>query len=99
MASRTQYRVAAVQAAPVFLNPAATTDKAIGLMEEAAKRGAALIAFGEAWLPGYPFWVWLDGAFANMGRFRAYQAASVELSGPEVQALRDAAAIAAAAWG
>lgn len=90
--SKTKYRVAAVQVAPVYMNAAATTDKAIALMEQAAEKGAALIAFGEAWLPGYPFWVWLDGAFANMGRFAAYQAASVEIEGPEIQALRDAAA-------
>lgn len=89
--SRTRYRVAAVQAAPVYMNTAATVDKTIALMEQAAAQGAALIAFGEAWLPGYPFWVWLDGAFANIGRFQAYAGASVEIHGPELQAIRDAA--------
>lgn len=90
--TESSYRVAAVQAAPVFMNTQATVEKAIGLVEQAAADGVRLVAFGEAWLPGYPFWVWLDGAFANMPRFAAYQAASVAVPGPEVRALQDAAA-------
>ena len=46
--SRTRYRVAAVQAAPVFMNESATTEKSVALIEKAAKQGAALIACGEA---------------------------------------------------
>ena len=97
--SRTRYRVAAVQAAPVYLNKTATTEKSVALIEKAAKQGTALIAFGEAWLPGYPFWVWLDGAFANFGRFRAYAEASVEIDGPEIKAIRAVAARAGALRG
>lgn len=90
--SRNQYRVAAVQAVPVYMDAAATTAKSITLMEQAAGQGVALVAFGEAWLPGYPYWVWLDGTFANMPRFHAYQAASVTVPGPEVDTLCAAAA-------
>lgn len=90
--SRNQFRVAAVQAAPVYMDAAGTTAKSISLMEQAAGMGVALIAFGEAWLPGYPYWVWLDSTFANMGRFHAYQAASVTVPGPELDALCAAAA-------
>lgn len=52
--------VAVIQEAPVFLNLSASMDKAIGLIEAAAKDGADIISFAECWLPGYP--VWLDFA-------------------------------------
>lgn len=54
-------RVAAAQAASVWLNPAATSDKAIALLEEASRQGIDLVAFPESFLSGYPFWVMLDG--------------------------------------
>jgi aliphatic nitrilase len=86
------FRAAAVQAAPVYMDASASTEKAAALIEEAAGNDAALIAFGEAWIPGYPFWVWLDGAMKNMPRFGEYQASSIELDGPELRRIRDAAA-------
>jgi nitrilase len=53
-----QVRVAAVQAAPVFLNREATVDKAVGLIEKAAAGGAGLVVFPETFVPTYPDWVW-----------------------------------------
>ena len=55
----TKTRVAAVQAAPVYLNLEATVEKTCLLIKEAAENGAKLIAFPEAFIPGYPWWVWL----------------------------------------
>ena len=55
--------VALAQYAPVWLNRDATLQRVLGAMEEAAEAGAELIAFGEALVPGYPFWVELtEGA-------------------------------------
>ena len=54
-----KYKVAVVQAAPVFLDLDATIDKTIALIEEAAAQGAKLIAFPETFIPGYPWQIWL----------------------------------------
>ena len=52
---RTAYKVAVVQASPVFLDLEKSIDKAVSLIEEAASKGAALIGFPETFLPGYPW--------------------------------------------
>lgn len=56
-------KVALAQIAPVWLNKSATIAKIETTMADAAKENAELIVFGEALLPGYPFWLALtDGA-------------------------------------
>ena len=60
MHSTTQsFTVAAAQLAPVFLDKEATITKACKAIEEAASNGAKLIVFPEAFVSGYPDWVWL----------------------------------------
>ena len=53
--------IALAQLAPVWLDRAATTEKIIEAISTAAGKGAQLVAFGEALLPGYPFWLELTG--------------------------------------
>ena len=50
-------KVAAIQAAPVFLDLEASLQKALGLIEKAAANGARLLVFPEAFLPAWPAWV------------------------------------------
>ncbi|MEN8154344.1 MAG: carbon-nitrogen hydrolase family protein [Acidobacteriota bacterium] len=52
-------KVAVAQVVPVYLNKEETIRKACLIIEEAAKKGAKLIVFPEAFIPGYPDWVWL----------------------------------------
>ena len=54
------------QIAPVWLDREHTLDKVVAYIEQAAAKGCDLVAFGEALVPGYPFWVELtDGARFN----------------------------------
>jgi nitrilase len=57
--------VAAVQAAPVFLDKSATLEKARSLVKEAADLGAALLVFPESFVPAYPDWVWRTPAWSS----------------------------------
>jgi nitrilase len=51
-------RVAIIQRAPAFLDRAGTLQIAVAAVNEAAAGGAKLIVFPEAFIPGYPAWVW-----------------------------------------
>jgi nitrilase len=53
----TTLRVALAQIAPVWLDREATTAKVVDWIGRAAGEGAGLVCFGEALVPGYPFWV------------------------------------------
>ena len=52
------FLVAAVQISPAFLDRDATIDRACQAIADAASRGARLVVFPEAFIPGYPLWVW-----------------------------------------
>lgn len=51
-------KVAVIQKAPVFLEKEQTISLAVELIDEAAAQGAELIVFPEAYIPGYPAWIW-----------------------------------------
>ena len=86
-----QYKVAVVQAAPVFLDLDATLEKGIAFIEEAANNGARLIGFPETWMPGYPWWIWLDSPIGGLRFVQQYHENSLQKESPQVQKLCDAA--------
>ncbi len=51
-------KIAIVQQAPVLLDRAATLEKVVAAAAEAASGGAELVVFPEAFVPGYPAWIW-----------------------------------------
>lgn len=54
---RKNLTVALVQARPIFNNLPQSVEKAVALIEQAARQNAELIVFGESWLAGYPAWL------------------------------------------
>jgi nitrilase len=83
-----------VQAAPVFLDRAATIDKACTWIARAAAEGATLALFPEGFVPAYPFWVWHvpAGDTATLrGLYAELVAESMTVPGPEVDRLAAAA--------
>ena len=50
--------LAVVQKSPVFLDKHKTIKSAVTTVEEAASNGAKLVVFSEAFIPGYPSWIW-----------------------------------------
>ncbi|MEM1626286.1 MAG: carbon-nitrogen hydrolase family protein [Sulfolobaceae archaeon] len=49
-------KVAIAQIAPDYMNKEGTINRACKAIEDAAKQGAKLIVFPEAFIPGYPYW-------------------------------------------
>jgi len=80
-------RVAAVQAAPAFLDLDAAVEKTIRLMRQGAEQGAHLIAFPETWIPGYPWWIWLSSPAAGMPFVPRYHDNSLVVGSPEFDRL------------
>ena len=85
------YKVAAMHVAPVFMDTQATVAKACSLIEEAARNGARLVAFPEAYIPAFPIWSALRAPLYNHGFFRALAAAAIAVDGPELARVRAAA--------
>jgi len=69
--TRESFRVAAVQASSVYLDRERSIEKACRLIDEAGKSDADLVVFPEAFVPGYPVWVW----FVPPGRTAELRAA------------------------
>ena len=83
--------VAAVQAAPVFLDREATIEKVGTLTKEAVAAGARLVAFPEGFVPTYPDWVWRTTPWADGEWYARWIDQCVDVPGPACAALGDIA--------
>jgi nitrilase len=95
MPESASFRIAAIQASSVFLDLDASVEKACRLLRDAAEKGATLAVFPEAFLPGYPLWVW----FIPSGKTHPLRALytelhrnSITIPGPETDRLGEVAA-------
>jgi aliphatic nitrilase len=89
--SSEKFIAAAVQASSEYLDLEACIEKALGLIANAAARGAKIVAFPELWAPGYPWWIWLDGPAFGLSFMKRYRLNAMERNGRQMQALQDAA--------
>ena len=90
-------KVAIVQDAPAVFDRERTLDRVEALTRDAAKRGAQLVLFPEAFVSGYPFGATFGavvGARTADGHelFRRYWASAVDVPGPATDRLGSIAA-------
>jgi len=86
-------KVALAQMSPVWLNKNGTLDKIYEAVQEANQKQCSLLVFGEAFLPGYPFWLELTGgAEFNSSRqkelFVHYARESVDIDAGDLDQLK-----------
>jgi nitrilase len=88
-------KVAVIQKPPVLLDRDRTIARAIESIDEAARAGAALLVFPEAYIPGYPTWIWRlkpGGDMALSSEIHArLRLNAVDLNREDLRPLQDAA--------
>ncbi|MEJ6501801.1 MAG: carbon-nitrogen hydrolase family protein [Rhodobacterales bacterium] len=88
-------KLAIVQYPPVYLDLEKTMDRAVAIVAEAAAKGCQMLVFPEAWIPGYPTFIWRLPPGAGMGKtdalYARLQANSVDLSRDGMARLQEAA--------
>src|SRR6202163_838451 len=89
-------KVAVVQKPPVLLDRKATIESALASIDEAVSHGASLVVFPEAYIPGYPTWIWRlkpGGDMALSGEIHArLRENAVDISRGDLQPVQKAAA-------
>lgn len=89
-------KVAVVQRPPVLLDLDATMKSAVAAADELADAGARLAVFPEAYLPGYPAWIWSlrpgDDYQLSERLHGDLLAGSIDLTSQDLAPLQEAAA-------
>ncbi|GAA3773135.1 carbon-nitrogen hydrolase family protein [Microbacterium kribbense] len=91
-------RLAAIQAASVFLDRQASVARAAELIREAGKAGAEFIVFPEGFIPAHPIWYQYHPAMSPEATGLSVElfANAVEVPGPHLAAIAEAARAAGA---
>jgi nitrilase len=82
-----KFKAAIAQIAPSFLNREETVEIACKTIEEAGKEGARLIAFPESFIPGYPYWLWLEPPFGSARYYKDFFKNAVQVPSPTTKRL------------
>lgn len=89
-------KVAVVQDPPLLLDRDGSIAKAVDCIDRATGEGASLVVFPEAYIPGYPTWIWRlkpGGDMALTGEIHGRQRQSaVDLGGEDLAPVQEAAA-------
>ena len=94
--SSNKLRVGLAQIAPIWLRREATMEKLVAWIGKAAQEECDLVVFGEALLPGYPFWVERTGgaqfeSAIQKSLFAHYVEQAICLEKGDLQSVCDAA--------
>ncbi|GIU13380.1 carbon-nitrogen hydrolase family protein [Shewanella sp. MBTL60-007] len=88
-------KVAIIQESPCVLDKKATIRKAVEIIHSVSEKGAELIVFPEAFIPGYPAWIWRLRPGADWGVCEALHTRllqnSVDLSSDDIKPLLEVA--------
>ncbi|WP_084534921.1 nitrilase-related carbon-nitrogen hydrolase [Nocardia yamanashiensis] len=88
---RNTVRVAAVQAEPKWLRLSDGVEQVVELIGAAAAEGARLVAFPETFLPGYPWWRWVESNQWNVEYSTRCRENSMTRDGAEMRKIAIAA--------
>jgi len=88
-------KIAIIQEAPSVLNKKQTILKAVDIINEVSAKGAQLIVFPEAYIPGYPAWIWRLRPGGDWGNSELLHGRllnnAVDLSSNDLQPIQQAA--------
>jgi len=87
-----KFKVAAVQAAPVYIDRKETIERVSSLTREASAKGARLVVFGESFVPCFPVWNLLLRPVDQHRFYRMLYDNAVELNSDSFKQLCDIAA-------
>ncbi len=91
MSANEPVKTAIAHVSPVFLDTAATIDKACAIIAEVARAGARLVVFPETYVPAFPLWSALQAPIYSHAFFTRLAQAAIRVPGPEVARLSAAA--------
>ncbi|KAJ8702439.1 hypothetical protein PTI98_001151 [Pleurotus ostreatus] len=91
-----KFKVAAIQAEPVWMDLKGSVEKTVRLIKEASASGAKVIGFPELFIPGYPWTPWANDFVTCQPVLKEYQANALAVHSPEMKEICEAVKEAAA---